>query len=291
MAAGLLEDLAVASGAPVRRRRSARRGGRRLLGLAVPLLLLALWQLVSAAELISPRLLPSPSDVAEQLRLFFFGEPGTLTLAGVVPFTGAGTDHVLSSLRRAGTGWLLAVAVGTVVGLAIGLSSLARDLLDPVLNALRAVPIFAWLPLALVWFGIGEGAARALIFIGALWPVLVAVGDATARVPRGHVETARMLGTPEALALATGLPAVRAAGGRHRPAAVADPGVDRRHRRRAVRDHLGRRRDDERRARERPYRPGGGRHPRLRRGRPAGRRGAPLRDPPLGALGRCMRTA
>ncbi len=58
------------------------------------------------------------------------------------------------------------------------------------------MPIFAWLPLALVWFGIGEGAARALIFIGALWPVLVAVGDATSRVPRSYVETAQMLGTP-----------------------------------------------------------------------------------------------
>jgi sulfonate transport system permease protein len=86
--------------------------------------------------------------------------------------------------------------VGTVVGLLLGLSRLARDLLDPVLNALRAVPLFAWLPLALVWFGIGEGAARALIFIGALWPVVVAVGDSTSRVPRAYVETARMLGTP-----------------------------------------------------------------------------------------------
>ncbi len=72
---------------------------------------------------------------------------------------------------------------------------LARDLLDPVLNALRAVPLFAWLPLVLIWFGIGEGAARALIFLGALWPVLVATADATARVPGAYVETARMLGT------------------------------------------------------------------------------------------------
>jgi ABC-type nitrate/sulfonate/bicarbonate transport system permease component len=91
---------------------------------------------------------------------------------------------------------VLAVGVGTVVGLLLGLSRVARDLLDPVLNALRAVPLFAWLPLALVWFGIGEGAARAIIFVGALWPVVVAVGDSTSRVPRAHVETARMLGTP-----------------------------------------------------------------------------------------------
>jgi len=167
-----------------------------LLGLAVPVLLLGAWQVVAQAELLSARLLPAPSTVAEQLVAFFLGEPGTLTLAGVVPFTGAGTEHLLASVRRCAVGWVLAVGVGTLVGLALGLSALARDLLDPVLNALRAVPIFAWLPLALVWFGIGEGAARALIFVGALWPVLVAVGDSTARVPRAHVETARMLGTP-----------------------------------------------------------------------------------------------
>lgn len=49
------------------------------------------------------------------------------------------------------------MGVGTSVGLLLGLSPLARDLLDPVLNALRAVPLFAWLPLARVWSGIGEG--------------------------------------------------------------------------------------------------------------------------------------
>ena len=113
-----------------------------------------------------------------------------------MPFTGAGFEHLQASLGRCLVSWALAVVIGTSVGLLLGLSPLARDLLDPVLNALRAVPLFAWLPLTLVWFGLGEGAARALIFIGALWPVLVAVGDSTSRVPRAYVETAQMLGTP-----------------------------------------------------------------------------------------------
>ena len=193
MSAALLDEPVALATRPAPRRRTSR--WRRALGLAVPVLLLAAWQAASSGDLLSARLLPAPAVVAEQGVQFFFGERGSLTLAGVVPFTGAGTDHLLASLRRCAVGWLLAVGVGTLVGLALGLSSLARDLLDPVLNALRAVPIFAWLPLALVWFGIGEGAARALIFVGALWPVLVAVGDATARVPRSYVETARMLGT------------------------------------------------------------------------------------------------
>jgi sulfonate transport system permease protein len=193
VSAALLEEVPGATS--VRRRRVGTRY-RRLLGFAVPLAMLGLWQLVATAGLVTPRLLPAPSAVGEQLWSFFFGRSGTLTLQGVVPFTGAGPEHLLASLRRCGVSWVLAVCVGTLVGLALGLSSVARDLLDPILNALRAVPLFAWLPLALVWFGIGEGSARAIIFVGALWPVLVAVGDSTARVPRAHVETARMLGTP-----------------------------------------------------------------------------------------------
>ena len=171
------------------------RGARRLLALLAPLALLGAWQLLSTTGTVSPRLLPGPSAVLTSLDAFFLGERRT-TFAGVVPYTGAGLDHLAASLTRCGVSWVLAVVVGGAVGLALGLSRLARDLFDPVLNALRAVPLFAWLPLVLIWFGIGEGAARALIFLGALWPVLVATAEATARVPRAHLETARMLGTP-----------------------------------------------------------------------------------------------
>lgn len=176
-------------------RAPSRRRSRRVLGVLAPLALLALWAWVSASGVISTRLLPSPVTVAGALRDFFAGS-STVTLTGVVPFAGAGLDHLSASLARCAVSWSIAVGVGAAVGLLIGVSSVARDLLDPVLNALRAVPLFAWLPLVLIWFGIGEQSARALIFIGALWPVLVAVGDSTGRVPRAYVETARMLGTP-----------------------------------------------------------------------------------------------
>ncbi len=195
MSGGLLERglaSATRTGPPPARSRPR---PRRLLGVLAPVVLLALWAAASEGGLVSTRLLPSPLTVADALRAFFLGD-STVTLTGVVPFAGAGPDHLAASLARCAVSWALAVAVGVVVGLLLGVSRLARDLLDPVLNALRAVPLFAWLPLVLIWFGIGESSARALIFLGALWPVLVAVGDSTARVPRAHVETARMLGTP-----------------------------------------------------------------------------------------------
>lgn len=194
MSAALLENAVAgpATSVPLRRRGTRY---RRLLGVVVPLAVLGGWQAVASAQVFSTRLLPSPTTVGRSL-VDFFGEGTSLTLAGVVPFAGAGGEHLAASLQRCAVSWVLAVAVGLLLGLLLGLSPLARDALDPVLNALRAVPLFAWLPLALVWFGIGEGAARALIFVGALWPVVVAVGDSTARVPRSYVETASMLGTP-----------------------------------------------------------------------------------------------
>ena len=175
--------------------RSGRSRRRRLLGLVVPALVLAGWQLAWQAELKPRTILPSPRQVLTAADAFFLGE-NKVTLSGIVPFKGAGWLHISASLERCLTTWALAVAVGLVLGLGLGLSRWVADLLEPISNALRAVPLFAWLPLAAVQFGIGEPPARTLIFIGALWPVVVATTDSVARVPRAQVETARMLGTP-----------------------------------------------------------------------------------------------
>lgn len=168
---------------------------RRLVGVLAPLVVLLGWQLASTFELQPPSILPSPSQVLSATGQFFFGTRVD-ALAGVVPFVGAGWGHLAASLTRCGEAWAAAVVVGLLLGLGLGLSAWIAALLDPLMNALRAVPLYAWLPLAIVEFGIGERPARVLIFIGALWPVVVATTDSLARVPRAQVETARMLGVP-----------------------------------------------------------------------------------------------
>lgn len=198
MSVGVLAELALGEHAAVarsRRNASTARWRRWLLGILVPAALLMTWFVGSATGLLPAVLLPSPQKVGAAVVDFFAGA-STVTLPGVVRFNGAGWEHIGASLWRCAVSFTAAVVVGVSVGLAIGLSRLVSDLLDPLVNALRAVPLYAWLPLVLVWFGIGEGAARVLIFIGALWPVLIATADAVGRVPRGHIETARMLGTP-----------------------------------------------------------------------------------------------
>lgn len=194
---------------PTGRGRSVRaaRGSRRLLGLAVPALLLAAWALVSATQFLSTTLLPPPWQVAEALVEFFSPRDST-GLPGLVPFRGAALEHLSASLGRFAVAYALALVAGLALGLGIGLSRTVSDLLDPLVQGLRAVPITAWLPLALVWFGFGAGATRSLVFIGALFPIVIATADSVSRVPRGHVETARMLGTPRrALARRVYLPA------------------------------------------------------------------------------------
>jgi len=180
---------------PATAARRGRRRPRRLLGLIVPVLVLVAWQLAWQWNLRPRTILPSPHEVLTAADAFFFGER-VVGLSGVVYFKGAGWSHLATSLSRCGQAWAIAVAVGIVLGLGLGLSKWVADLLDPFTNALRAVPLFAWLPLASVWYGINPTSGKIIIFIGALWPVVVATTDSVARVPAAQIETARMLGTP-----------------------------------------------------------------------------------------------
>lgn len=187
-AQGAEEELAVVPDARRRRRRP-------LLGLVAPAALLALWALAGSAGWISPRLLPTPAAVAEAGWAFLAGDGGP-SLPGVVPFEGAAVQHISASVSRWLTAFALAVAVGMPLGLALGLSRLGAEVFDPLVQALRSIPITAWLPIALVWFGLGEGATRYLVFIGAVFPIVIATADSAAQVPRTLVHTAQMLGTP-----------------------------------------------------------------------------------------------
>ena len=101
----------------------------------------------------------------------------------------------MASTRRWLVAYAIAAAVGIPVGLGLGLSRTFRRLFDPLVQAFRSIPVTAWLPIALAWFGLGEGSARYLVFIGAVFPIVIATGDAALRVPHTLVDTARMLGT------------------------------------------------------------------------------------------------
>jgi len=158
------------------------RVGRVALGLALPLALLALWQGSFELGLIRPILLPPPSRVVAAF--------WTLTISGELP------RHIAISLGRVLAGFALAAAAGLALGLAIGLSRRIDRATDLFLQLLKPIPPIAWIPLAILWFGIGEAPKVFIIFLGAVFPVLVNTVDGIRQTDPRHVELARILEVP-----------------------------------------------------------------------------------------------
>jgi ABC-type nitrate/sulfonate/bicarbonate transport system permease component len=102
--------------------------------------------------------------------------------------------HVLYSLWRVSAGVLLAVALGGALGLALGASRRLHATLMPLVDFVRPIPPLAWIPVAIVWFGIGFGSAAFLIFLGAFFPVLLGTCSGVLGVDSGLVEAVRAMG-------------------------------------------------------------------------------------------------
>jgi NitT/TauT family transport system permease protein len=114
--------------------------------------------------------------------------------------------HVLwadisDSLRRVAIGFGLAVAIGIPLGLWLGWNSAANQVVNPVIQLVRPISPIAWIPVAIIFFGVGERAAIFLIFLGALFPILVACVGGVSSVPAIYRSAGRNFGlsTPQLL--------------------------------------------------------------------------------------------
>lgn len=152
--------------------------GNWLLGLALPLVLALGWELAVAKGWGNGRLLPPPSRILTTL--WSLAKSGDLIV------------HVLATLGRVGLGFLFGVLAGTVLGALTGYLTVARRLLDPTLQALRAIPSIAWVPLFILWFGIFETSKIVLIAVGVFFPIYLALSGAILGVDRKLVEVGRI---------------------------------------------------------------------------------------------------
>ncbi len=100
--------------------------------------------------------------------------------------------HVGATLRRVAIGFTFGSLAGTALGALTGYSRLLARLLDPTLQALRAIPSIAWVPLFILWFGIFEASKVALIAVGVFFPVYLGVYGAVVGVDRRIVEVGRV---------------------------------------------------------------------------------------------------
>ena len=103
-------------------------------------------------------------------------------------------ENLWLTLQRVLTGFSLALLIGGSLGLLMASSKLAMRLIDPILNPLRQVPVMAWVPLAIIWFGLGEGPTIFLITLVAVFPILLCTISGVQGIDRDFYHAARSLG-------------------------------------------------------------------------------------------------
>ncbi|HBR6852018.1 TPA: taurine ABC transporter permease TauC [Klebsiella aerogenes] len=162
------------------------------LSVATLAVLLAIWWAVTALQLISPLFLPSPWQVLQKL----------LTIAGPQGFMDATLwQHLAASLTRIAIALVMAAIVGVPVGIAMGLSPTVRGILDPLIELYRPVPPLAWLPLVIIWFGIGETPKILLIYLAIFAPVVMSTLAGVKSAQQVRVRAAQSLGASRAQVL------------------------------------------------------------------------------------------
>jgi len=157
-----------------------------LLAIAFPLALLAMWHFATVNRPAS--LIPPPYDVWLELE--------DLAVGGINDDAYSRTllTHLVASMSRVYGGSALALAIALPLGMLIGRVQLVRQLIDPTIQILRPIPVTAWLPLAMIIFGLGPRSAFFLVFLGAFYPILVNTIFGVRSVEPRLFEAASMLG-------------------------------------------------------------------------------------------------
>lgn len=184
----------------IRRTRYGARIAAVLWALPVPLLVLLLWDRGVGGGWTLPfgiqmQFLPTPYDVARRL--------ADLAVGGIVEDSYSGTLwlHLYASTLRVVQGFAIAAAVAVPLGILMGRSRTVHRMLEPTLGLVRPIPVTAWAPLSLLIIGFGDRATIFLVFLAAVFAILVNTVAGVRSVPDRLFEAAAMLGTPPAQTL------------------------------------------------------------------------------------------
>jgi len=157
--------------------------GRAVWKLAPLALVLVAWQVASSIGLLPKTVLPPLRDVL-------------VALAGLVG-SGEIVPHTITSLGRAGAGWLLAVVAGIAIGILMARVRVVQHALEPILILVYPVPKPALIPLFMIWLGIGDFSKVAVIALACLLPVVTATYNGARSVDPVLIWSARARGTSE----------------------------------------------------------------------------------------------
>ena len=151
---------------------------------AVPVGVLAVWQAAASLGFTSPQTMPAPSLIVSSFWNLIV--------------TGQLWPNLVISLTRVLFGLAAGVTVGTILGLAAGLSRLGEDMIDPTVQMARTLPHLALIPLMILWFGIGETPKLVIIALGASFPIYLNLYSAIRGADRKLLEAGAVLGLSRA---------------------------------------------------------------------------------------------
>jgi NitT/TauT family transport system permease protein len=155
-------------------------GKDRWLGALAIILALVIWEIIAAVVIRYPFILPAPTDVAAAFVNLL--RHGTLLL------------DLEDSLVHFAIGLGVAILVGIPLGIAMGWNRRFNAFIDPIIELLRPIPPLSWIPFAIIWFGLTAWSAGFVIFVGAVFPIIINTYSGFRSVPRIFVEAGKMLG-------------------------------------------------------------------------------------------------
>jgi sulfonate transport system permease protein len=153
---------------------------RYILPIVLPILIVFVWIYLTEKEVIAAYLIPSPLVVINTF--FQFWGDGTLL------------NDTWISVSRMLQGFSLAVFTGLALGIVMGLFTRVDKFFAGVFNAIRVIPPLAWIPIIILWFGIGEASKVIIIFKGAFFPILLNTIQGIEGVPKGYLEVSKLMG-------------------------------------------------------------------------------------------------
>jgi NitT/TauT family transport system permease protein len=172
----------------------------KLQGFIVPVLIIGLWQYLSSHAIINPQILPAPTAVIAKWWEYLLPlEPYDPTKFNYLEwvFSGELPHDAYSSLYRVMVGFLVGGALALPMGLMMGANDRVYKLLNPLIQVLRPIPPIAFIPLSILWFGLGNPPAIFLIVIGAFFPILMNTIAGVRHVDVIYIRAARSLGASQ----------------------------------------------------------------------------------------------
>jgi NitT/TauT family transport system permease protein len=154
----------------------------------IPCLCALFWIIVSKTEVVPGYLLPPPLDIGKAMHNYIFGR------AGEGPYAGRFLDDLGSSFVRIGCGFSFAVLLGLPLGIASGRVPHVHKLFSNAINGMRAVPGISWLPLAIIWFGIGMKTTIFLVGLAAFFPIYLNAAAGAGQVNQLLLQAGAMMG-------------------------------------------------------------------------------------------------